>query len=64
MWPVIKVYINLIDQKEPIFQFNKDTKKCDYTNWNNWLFKKNYKHYREEKIHTEFLKSELKKNFY
>ena len=36
-----KVYINLIDQKEPVFQFKKDKNKLFFKNKNK-LFKKNY----------------------
>ena len=61
-----KVYINLLDQKEPIFQFEKNkeleqTKKID-----NFIYsKKVIKISNEEmKIHKKFLKKELKKNFF
>ena len=61
-----KVYINLIDQKEPIFQFNKDTKKNVTTKIEITDYSKKIINITEEekKLHTEFLKSELKKNFY
>ena len=60
------MYINLIDQKEPIFQFNKDTKKnvttqIEITDYSKKIIKITEE---EKKLHTEFLKSELKKNFY
>ena len=61
-----KVYINLLDQKEPIFQFEKNkeleqTKKID-----NFIYsKKVIKISNEEmKIHKKFLEKELKKNFF
>ncbi len=61
-----KVYINLLDQKEPIFQFEKNkeleqTKKID-----NFIYsKKVIKISNEEmKLHKKFLLKELKKNFF
>ena len=61
-----KVYINLIDQKEPIFQFNKSQKKNITTNFETTDYSKKIIHIteKEKKLHAEFLKSELKKNFY
>ena len=61
-----KVYINLIDQKEPIFQFNKSQKKNITTNFETIDYSKKIIHIteKEKKLHAEFLKSELKKNFY
>tara|TARA_Y100001935_G_C17304626_1_gene511470 strand:- start:861 stop:1526 length:666 start_codon:yes stop_codon:yes gene_type:complete len=61
-----KVYINLIDQKEPIFQFNKDLKKNMTTNIQITDYSKKIIKITEveKKLHTDFLKSELKKNFY
>ena len=61
-----KVYINLIDQKEPIFQFKKENEA------NNLVFN-NIKKYSKKVIkisdqefesHKQFLKTNLKKNFY
>ena len=61
-----KVYINLIDQKEPVFQFNKDIKKNMTTNIEITDYSKKIINITEEekKLHAKFLKSELKKNFY
>ncbi len=61
-----KVYINLIDQKEPIFEFNKNLKKNITTNIEMSDYSKKIINITEEekKLHAEFLKSELKKNFY
>ena len=61
-----KVYINLIDQKEPIFQFNKDLKKNMTTNIEITDYSKKIINItkEEKKLHSKFLKSELKKNFY
>ena len=61
-----KVYINLIDQKEPVFQFNKDIKKNMTTNIKVTNYSKKIINITEEekKLHAKFLKSELKKNFY
>ena len=61
-----KVYINLIDQKEPIFQFQKEISKreneineiIDYS-------KKIIKPAKQElKNHKEFMKREFKRNFF
>ncbi len=61
-----KVYINLLGQKEPIFQFNKEIKKK--------IFKDPKKQSYSKKIikpssleieaHKEFLKKEMKKNYF
>ncbi len=61
-----KVYINLIDQKEPIFQFNKDLKKNTTTSIEMTDYSKKIINITDEekKLHAKFLKSELKKNFY
>ncbi len=61
-----KVYINLIDQKEPIFEFNNDLKKNITTNIEITDYSKKIINITEEekKLHAKFLKSELKKNFY
>ena len=61
-----KVYINLIDQKEPTLDFqheNKNTHKMDKGDI--LYFKKIIKPTPEEfKKHKEFLKKDLKKNFF
>ena len=61
-----KVYINLIDQKEPIFQFKKDIKKNMIKNIEITDYSKKIINITDEekKLHAKFLKSELKKNFY
>jgi len=61
-----KVYINLIDQKEPTLNFKKDDEKSQILENSNILyFKKVIKPTDEElKKHREFLKSNLKKNFF
>ena len=61
-----KVYINLLGQREPIFQFNKEIKKK--------IFKDPKKQSYSKKIikpssleieaHKEFLKKEMKKNYF
>ena len=62
-----KVYINLLDQKEPMLNFqNHDNKKkiinLDDTNQ---YYKKVIKATEEEfKLHKDYLKSSLKKNFF
>ena len=61
-----KVYINLIDQKEPTLDFkNQNEKSKDFKNKNVLYFKKIIKPTNEElKRHKEFLKTNLKKNFF
>ena len=61
-----KVYINLIDQKEPALDFkNPETERSNIVNKNIDYFKKIIKPSDEEKInHEKFLKTSLKKNFY
>ena len=61
-----KVYINLIDQKEPIFQFQKDVKKNTVDLNINKIYSKKIVKLTEDEInkHKDFLKKELKKNFY
>ena len=62
-----KVYINLLDQKEPTLNFkNEDNeKKIINLNDKNQYFKKVIKPTEEElKLHKEYLKSSLKKNFF
>ena len=61
-----KVFINLIDQKEPTLDFkNQNEKLKDSNNENIIYFKKIIKPTDEElKKHREFLKTNLKKNFF
>ena len=62
-----KVYINLLDQKEPTLNFkNEDNEKTIInTNDINQYYKKVIKPTEEElKLHKEYLKSSLKKNFF
>ena len=61
-----KVYINLLDQKEPIFKFNEEKDKI----MNNSKISKNYSKKiieiteNEFKDHKKFLERDLKKNFF
>ena len=62
-----KVYINLLDQKEPTLNFkNEDNEKIIInSNDTNQYYKKVIKPTEEElKLHKEYLKSSLKKNFF
>jgi DNA polymerase-3 subunit epsilon len=61
-----KVYINLIDQKEPTLDFQKVDAKSEFSEKGNILyFKKIIEPTPEElKKHKEFLKKDLKKNFF
>ena len=61
-----KVYINLIDQKEPMLDFKNDDKNIKDNNDQKILyFKKVVKISKEEKEnHSKFLKTFLKKNFF
>jgi len=62
-----KVYINLLDQKEPTLNFkNMDNEKKIINSTDvNQYFKKVIKPTEEElKLHKEYLKSSLKKNFF
>ena len=62
-----KVYINLLDQKEPTLNFkNEDNEKIIINpNNTNHYFKKIIKPTEEElKLHKEYLKNNLKKNFF
>ena len=62
-----KVYINLLDQKEPTLNFkNEDNKKILInSNDTSQYYKKVIKPTEEElKLHKEYLKSSLKKNFF
>jgi len=62
-----KVYINLLDQKEPTLNFrNEDNEKITInSNDTNQYYKKIIKPTEEElKLHKEYLKNTLKKNFF
>jgi DNA polymerase III subunit epsilon len=62
-----KVYINLLDQKEPTLNFkNEDNeKKIINLNDTNLYYKKIVKPTEEDlKLHKEYLKNSLKKNFF
>ena len=61
-----KVYINLLDQKEPIFEFKNDHVKTEKnSNITNTYSKKIIKLTKEEiENHKLFLKNNLKKNFF
>ena len=63
---LLKVYINLIDQKEPTLNFYNETNDNEQINDKNVLyFKKVVKLSEEEKIkHDQYLKTSLKKNFF
>ena len=59
-----KVYINLLDQKEPTLNF-KNEETIINSNIKNQYYKKIVKPTDEElKLHKEYLKSSLKKNFF
>jgi len=61
-----KVYINLIDQKEPMLNFISEEKNTDELNNKNIsYFKKIVKPNQvEKKQHETYLKQSLKKNFF
>ena len=61
-----KVYINLIDQKEPTLNFqSEDLKINQKSNYNINYFKKIIEPTQEElQKHKEYLKNNLKKNFF
>jgi len=61
-----KVYINLTDQKEPTLDFkNNSENKNEKTNQQKDYFKKIIHPSSEEmKLHQEFLKSKIKRNFF
>ena len=61
-----KVYINLIDQKEPTLNFqNQDTDTKDKNNTKISYFKKVIKPSQKETLnHKEYLKNHLKKNYF
>ena len=61
-----KVYVNLIDQKEPIFQFQKEINKKENINNKEIIYsKKIIKPSKQElENHKEFMKREFKRNFF
>ena len=62
-----KVYINLLDQKEPTLNFKNEDNEKTITNENNLkqYYKKVIEPTEEElKLHKEYLKTSLKKNFF
>ena len=61
-----KVYINLLDQKEPTLNFqNQDNKNIISLDKSNQYYKKVLKPTEKEiKLHKEYLKKSLKKNFF
>ena len=62
-----KVYINLLDQKEPSFELKVDKgfEEKDISNFKPLYFNKIIKPSEKElKLHKEFLKKEFKKNFF
>ena len=63
---LVKVYINLIDQKEPTLDFQKQDEKLEVLKNENILYFKKVIHpsQNELKNHEEFLKKDLKKNFF
>jgi DNA polymerase-3 subunit epsilon len=63
---LVKVYINLIDQKEPTLDFQKLEEKSQVLKNENILYFKKVicPSQNELKSHEEFLKKNLKKNFF
>ena len=63
---LVKVYINLIDQKEPTLNFqNQDTDTKDKNNMKVSYFKKVIKPSEKETLnHKEYLKNHFKKNYF
>tara|TARA_B100001175_G_C19475240_1_gene623974 strand:- start:443 stop:1111 length:669 start_codon:yes stop_codon:yes gene_type:complete len=61
-----KVYINLIDQKEPSLDFTSISQENNFVNLNvtNYSKKKIKPTDKELRLHKEFLKSSLKKNYF
>ena len=61
-----KVYINLIDQREPTLDFHKKNENVEVANNSNVLYYKKVLKLSEEEInkHKNFLKKDLKKNFF
>ena len=61
-----KVYINLIDQKEPIFQFQKESEEKNLTSNKSISYSKKIIEITKEEMekHKTFLKKNLKKNYF
>ena len=61
-----KVYVNLIDQKEPIFQFQKEINKKENINNKEIIYSKKIIKPSNQELenHKEFMKRELKRNFF
>ena len=61
-----RVYVNLAGQKEPLFDFkNDDTENLNFSKKENSYYKKIVKPTEDElKLHKDFLKKEIKKNFF
>ena len=61
-----KVYINLIEQKEPIFQFNSDENKDEIISKKVFNYSKKIIEITEDekKAHSDFLRKEIKKNYF
>ena len=62
-----KVYINLLDQREPTLDLNVEINQNNQkvSNYNNKYFNKIIKPTEEElKLHKEYLKREIKKNYF
>ena len=63
---LVKVYINLIDQKEPTLDFQKQDEKSQVLKNENILYFKKVIHPSQNELekHEEFLKKNLRKNFF
>ena len=61
-----KVYVNLLDQKEPIFQFKNEINKKSKIDEEKIIYSKKIISLTKKELeeHNEFLKKDLKKNFY
>ena len=61
-----KVYINLVDQKEPKLNFSNERNENNFKVDTNILYYKNVVKItdKEKKEHKEYLKNSLKKNFF
>ena len=61
-----KVYINLIDQKEPTLDFKRADTKSNIINSDGILYSKKViePNFEELKLHKEYLKNKLKKNYF
>ena len=64
--PLSKVYINLLDQKEPIFQFKNEKNETENNSSSVSNYSKKIVQISKDELleHKKFLKNELKKNFY